>query len=158
MVAKSGDRLLRADAVQALKETILPLAQVLTPNLPEAEVLVGHPVRTREEMERAARGIAALGVTNVIIKGGHAAGAPMDLLFDGHEFTEYTAERIESRNTHGTGCTFSAAIAAELAKGLNVPEAVAAAKRYITEAIRQAPAIGGGHGPLNHFPLSSLLH
>ena len=152
MVAKGGDRLLREDAVTALRETLLPLALVLTPNLPEAEVLTGYEVRTREQMERAAREIAAMGVRNVVVKSGHAEGPPVDLLFDGRVFTEYPAERIESRNTHGTGCAFSAAIAAELAKGLGVPEAVGEAKRYVTEAIRQAPEIGGGHGPLNHFP------
>ena len=152
MVAKGGDRLLREDAVTAVREKLLPLALVLTPNLPEAEVLVGRPVRTREQRKRAAREIAAMGVRNVVIKGGHAEGAPVDLLFDGRDFTEYSAERIESRNTHSGGCTFSAAVAAELAKGRGVPEAVGEAKRYVTEAIRQAPEIGGGHGPLNHFP------
>jgi hydroxymethylpyrimidine/phosphomethylpyrimidine kinase len=156
MVAKGGDRLLREDAVKALRERLLPLALVLTPNLPEAEVLVGHPVRTRAQMELAAREIAALGVPNVVVKGGHAEGPPVDLLFDGTAFTEYSEERIRSRNTHGTGCTFSSAIAAELAKGLSVPEAVGEAKRYLTETIRQAPEIGGGHGPLNHFPVVSM--
>lgn len=153
MVAKSGDRLLREDAIAALREKLLPLATVLTPNLPEAEVLVGHPIRARDEMESAAREIAALGVRNVVIKGGHAEGPPIDLLFNGEEFTEYAAERIDSRNTHGTGCAFSAAITAELAKGASVRDAVGRAKSYITEAIRQAPDIGGGHGPLNHFPV-----
>lgn len=152
MVAKGGDSLLREDAVSALMERLLPLALVLTPNLPEAEVLVGHRVRSSAEMELAAREIAALGVRHVVIKGGHSEGAPLDLLFDGRDFTEYPAKRIESRNTHGTGCTFSAAIAAELAKGLSVPDAIGEAKQYITEAIRQAPDIGAGHGPLNHFP------
>ncbi|MDP9352965.1 MAG: bifunctional hydroxymethylpyrimidine kinase/phosphomethylpyrimidine kinase [Chloroflexota bacterium] len=152
MVAKGGDRLLREEAVGPLREKLLPLALVLTPNLPEAEVLTGHQVRTRREMEDAAREIVDMGVRHVVIKGGHAEGAPTDLLFDGRGFMEYVAERIPSANTHGTGCTFSAAIAAELAKGASVPEAVGAAKSYITEAIRQAPSIGGGHGPLNHFP------
>ena len=156
MVAKGGDRLLREDAVIALKEDLLPLAHVLTPNLPEAGVLVGHQVRTREQMEDAARALAALGARNVVVKGGHSEGPPLDLLFDGRAFTEYPAERIESRNTHGTGCTFSAAIAAELAKGLLVPDAVREAKRYTTEAIRQAPEIGTGHGPLNHFPRGAV--
>ncbi len=150
MVAKSGDRLLREDAAGALRERLLPLALVLTPNLPEAEVRVGHPVRTRGEMESAAQCIAQMGVRNVVIKGGHAEGAPTDLLYDGDRFIEYPAERIESSNTHGTGCTFSAAIAAALARGASVPEAVGEAKHYTTEAIRQAPEIG--HGPLNHFP------
>jgi len=152
MVAKGGDRLLREDAVTSLRERLLPLALVLTPNLPEAEVLTGSKVRTREQVARAAREIAAMGVRNVVVKGGHAEGPPVDLLFDGRDFTEYPADRIASRNTHGAGCTFSAAIAAELAKGLGVPEAVGEAKRYVTEAVRQAPEIGGGHGPLNHFP------
>lgn len=152
MVAKGGDRLLREDAVTSLRERLLPLALVLTPNLPEAEVLTCSKVRTREQVARAAREIAAMGVRNVVVKGGHAEGPPVDLLFDGRDFTEYPADRIASRNTHGAGCTFSAAIAAELAKGLGVPEAVGQAKRYVTEAVRQAPEIGGGHGPLNHFP------
>jgi hydroxymethylpyrimidine/phosphomethylpyrimidine kinase len=152
MVAKSGDRLLREDAVAALKERLLPLALVVTPNLPEAEALAGRPVRTREEMEDAARAIAGLGARNVVVKGGHSEGAPVDLLFDGERFVEYEARRIPSRNTHGTGCTFAAAIAAELAKGASVPDAVGVAKLYTTEAIRQAPDIGLGHGPLNHFP------
>lgn len=157
MVAKGGDRLLREDAVTTLKERLLPLALVLTPNLPEAEALVGHPARTQAEMERAAHEITALGVRNVVIKGGHAEGPPVDLLFDGRNFIEFRAQRIESRNTHGTGCTFSAAIAAELAKGRSVPDAIWEAKQYITEAIRQAPAIGAGHGPLNHFPTGAAV-
>lgn len=152
MVAKRGDRLLREDAVAALREQLLPLALVLTPNLPEAEVLTGHRVQTAREMREAARALANLGARAVVVKGGHADGKPVDLLFDGRDFTEYEAERIPGRNTHGTGCTFSAAIAAELAKGLSIPEAVGAAKVYVTEAIRQAPDIGAGHGPLNHFP------
>lgn len=152
MVAKGGDRLLRKDAVTALRDRLLPIALVLTPNLPEAEAVTGHPVQTREQVERAAREITSMGARNVVIKGGHAAGAPVDLLFDGRDFVEYPVERIESRNTHGTGCTYSAAIATALAKGKSVPEAVGEAKRYVTAAIRQAPDIGTGHGPLNHFP------
>jgi len=154
MVAKSGDRLLRVDAVSALRDKMLPLALILTPNLAEAEVLVGHPVRTIDEMEQAAREIVALGARNVVIKGGHAAGEAVDVLFDGREVTRYAAEHIATTSTQGTGCTFSAAIAAELAKGASVPDAVAAAKQYVTAAILQAPNIGGGHGPLNHFPES----
>jgi hydroxymethylpyrimidine/phosphomethylpyrimidine kinase len=152
MVAKSGDRLLREDAEGALRALLLPLALVVMPNLPEAEALSGRPATDRAGMEEAARRIAALGPRYVVVKGGHSEGAPVDLLFDGERFEELAAERIPGRNTHGTGCTFSAAIAAELAKGAGVREAAAEAKRYITEAIRQAPGIGGGHGPLNHFP------
>ncbi len=152
MVSKSGDRLLQEDAVSALRERLLPLALLVTPNLPETEELVGHRVRTRREMEEAARELADLGARSVVIKGGHSEGEPVDLLFDGRGFTEYPAERVHSRNTHGTGCTFSAAIAAELAKGTRVAEAVAYAKIFVTEAIRQAHAIGRGHGPVNHNP------
>ena len=152
MVAKGGDRLLREDAVATLKKRLLPLAFVLTPNLPEAEALVGHRVRTREQMEEAARALATLGARHIVIKGGHTEGPPVDLLFDGNGFTEYPGERINSTNTHGTGCTFAAAIAAQIARGLGAAEAVGEAKRYTAEAIRQAPGIGRGHGPLNHFP------
>jgi len=151
MVAKSGDRLLREDAVQALKTKLLPLALIVTPNLAEAAVLAGHAVHTRSEMEQAARAIVALGPRYVVVKGGQGEGRVFDLLFDGERFTEYAAERIETRNTQGTGCTFSAAIAAELAKGTAVPHAVVSAKRYVTGAMRSAPDIGTGHGPLNHF-------
>lgn len=152
MVAKGGDRLLRENAVAALREKLLPIAFVLTPNLLEAEVLVGHQVRTRDQMEEAARALGALGARHIVIKGGHSEGPPVDLLFDGTAFTEYPGERIDSRNTHGTGCTFAAAIAAHIARGLGVAGAVGEAKRFTAEAIRQAPGIGGGHGPLNHFP------
>ena len=152
MVAKSGDRLLREDAVHALKTQILPLALVTTPNLAEAAVLAGHKVSTREEMEHAARAIAALGPRYVVIKGEHREGRVIDLLFDGEHFTEYSSEKIQTNNTQGTGCTFSAAIAAEQAKGTGVLQAVEVAKKYVTQAMQSAPDIGGGHGPLNHFP------
>ena len=150
MVAKSGDRLLRPEAVEALRTRLLPLAGVLTPNLPEAEVLLGRPVATAAEQEQAARDIAALGPRAVVVKGGHRAGPAVDVLFDGRRVYEYRAERIETTSTHGTGCTFSAAIAAYLALGLALPEAVGEAKRYLDGAIRQAPGLGRGHGPLHH--------
>ncbi|HEX8235787.1 MAG TPA: bifunctional hydroxymethylpyrimidine kinase/phosphomethylpyrimidine kinase [Abditibacteriaceae bacterium] len=153
MVAKSGDRLLREEAVQAVREQMLPLALVLTPNLYEAEILLGRAVRTVEEMKDAARDIAAMGACNVVVKGGRRDDQVIDILFDGRECIEYSTPHIDTRNTQGTGCTFSAAIASELAKGANVCEAVAAAKTYVTSAMRQAPAIGAGHGPLQHFPL-----
>jgi len=155
MVAKSGDRLLRADAVQALVRDLLPLALVLTPNLPEAEVLVGRPLVTDDEIRQAARDILALGPRAVVMKGGHRAGDATDLLFDGSTFHAFAAERIDTPNTHGTGCTFSAAIAAGLADGLDVVDAVGAAKRYVTEAIRRSQPLGHGHGPVFHdWPLS----
>ncbi len=152
MVAKSGDALLRPEAVTALRERLLPLALVLTPNLPEAEVLTGEKVDSLESMRRAAERIAAMGPRNVVVKGGHADGASVvDVLFDGERFHEMSAERVHTRNTHGTGCTFSAAIAAFLARGLAVPEAVRQAKEYLHGAIRNAPDLGKGHGPVNHF-------
>ncbi|MCA1646550.1 MAG: bifunctional hydroxymethylpyrimidine kinase/phosphomethylpyrimidine kinase [Chloroflexi bacterium] len=150
MVAKSGDRLLRADAVQALIRDLLPLALVLTPNLPEAEVLVGRTLETEDEIRQAALDILALGPRAVVMKGGHRAGDATDLLFDGQRFRTFAAERIDTANTHGTGCTFSAAIAAGLADGLDVVDAVGRAKHYVTEAIRRARPLGGGHGPVAH--------
>jgi hydroxymethylpyrimidine/phosphomethylpyrimidine kinase len=151
MVAKSGDRLLREDAVNALREELLPLAAVLTPNLPEAGDILGREIRNLNQMKDAAREIHSLGAANVVVKGGHLDGGPAtDFFFDGTEFHEFTSERIETSNTHGTGCTFASAIAAYLALGEPVPDAVHKAKEYLTEAIRHAIAIGHGHGPVNH--------
>ncbi|MBX5492457.1 MAG: bifunctional hydroxymethylpyrimidine kinase/phosphomethylpyrimidine kinase [Chloroflexi bacterium] len=151
MVAKSGDPLLEPDAVAALRERLLPLALVVTPNRPEAEVLTGRPVRTLEEAREAARALVALGARHAVVKGGHGEGPAIDVLYDGSGFHDYEAPRIESRHTHGTGCTFASAIAAELAKGATVPEAVGRAKEYLTHALRQAPGLGHGHGPVHHF-------
>jgi hydroxymethylpyrimidine/phosphomethylpyrimidine kinase len=150
MVAKSGDRLLREDAVQALIGQLLPLALVVTPNLPEAEVLVGRSLETNDQIKQAARAIVELGARAVLMKGGHRPGAAIDLLYDGHEFHEFAAERVDTPNTHGTGCTLSAAIAAELALGHDLVTSVGAAKMYLTEAIRQATPLGHGHGPVAH--------
>jgi hydroxymethylpyrimidine/phosphomethylpyrimidine kinase len=154
-VAKSGDPLLAPDARQALIELLLPLALVVTPNLHEASVLVDSEVRTLDDMFGAAREIQAMGAANVVIKGGHLAdrAESIDILFDGQEYREYRAPRIDSRNTHGTGCTFASAIAAELAKGADVPLAVGVAKEYVTGAIRAGVdlGVGHGHGPVNHF-------
>jgi hydroxymethylpyrimidine/phosphomethylpyrimidine kinase len=150
MVATSGDRLLREDAVQALISELLPLALVLTPNLAEAEVLVGRRVSTETEIRQAARDIVALGARSVVITGGHGEGDATDLLFDGRAYHIFTAERFDTPNTHGTGCTFSAAIAAGLAHGMELVEAVGYGKRYVTEAIRHARPLGAGHGPVAH--------
>src|SRR6266542_1455219 len=151
MVAKSGDRLLREDALVALQK-LLPLADVLTPNIPEAEDLLGHPVRTNEEIRKAARELQSLGPRNVVVKGGHGeGGTAVDVLFDGRNFQEFASPRIETTSTHGTGCTFASAIAAFLARQETVPEAVKHAKEYLTEALRRAEPIGHGHGPVDHF-------
>jgi hydroxymethylpyrimidine/phosphomethylpyrimidine kinase len=155
MVAKSGDRLLREDAVQALIRELLPLALVVTPNVPEAEVLVDRTLVSDEDIREAARRIVGQGTRSVVIKGGHRGGSTsVDLLFDGRNFTEYTSERFDTPNTHGTGCTFSAAIAAGLARGLAVDGAVGEAKHYVSEAIRLSGPLGHGHGPVAHsWPL-----
>ncbi|MDN5325581.1 MAG: hydroxymethylpyrimidine/phosphomethylpyrimidine kinase [Moorella sp. (in: firmicutes)] len=151
MVAKSGDPLLARDARQALKEKLLPLALVITPNLDEAGVLTGREIATEKEMADAARELYDLGVPYVVIKGGHLAGEATDILFDGREIQTFTTPRLDTRHTHGTGCTFSAALAALLARGLAVPEAVAGAKEYITRAISQARPVGKGYGPVHHL-------
>jgi hydroxymethylpyrimidine/phosphomethylpyrimidine kinase len=151
MVAKSGASLLEPEAVRALTTRLLPLCLVVTPNLPEAEVLAGMPVANRAEMEEAARRIHARGPRHVLVKGGHLKGDAVDLLFNGRDFTAYQASRIESDNTHGTGCTLSAAITASLAQGRPLGEAVRDAKAYVTRAIREGFALGRGVGQLRHF-------
>ena len=153
MVAKGGAKLLDDEAVEAMKAELLPRAFVVTPNVLEASALAGIPVRNVHEARAAAERIAALGAAAVIVKGGHLPGADaIDVFFDGREFVELRAPRIETRHTHGTGCTFSSAIAANLALGRPLADAVARAKAYLTDAIRHAPGLGGGHGPLGHFP------
>lgn len=152
MVAKSGDRLLREDAVNALREELLPLALVVTPNIPEAETLAGMTIVTEEDRREAARRIAAFGPRYVVVKGGHTSGEPVDYLFDGVRLLPVAAgPRVDTPHTHGTGCTFSAAITAGLARGLAVEPAVTAAKAYITAALRAAYRIGAGHSPVHHF-------
>jgi hydroxymethylpyrimidine/phosphomethylpyrimidine kinase len=155
MVAKGGSPLLRSDAVHALKTHLLPLAEVVTPNLPEAEVLLGRQIHSRTDMQDAARAIYAMGPRYVVIKGGHLTDEPVDVLFDGQGFIELEAKRIQTRHTHGTGCTFSAAITAFMARRLPAVQAIRYAKHYITGAIRHAPGLGHGHGPTNHFWLWS---
>ena len=149
MVAKGGARLLRDDAVDALRARLLPLAAVLTPNLPEAEVLLGRPVATLEERRRAARELGALGPRTVVVKGGHADGDAIDVVWDGQALVELAAPRQATANTHGSGCTFSAAIAAHLARGDSAADAVRRAKEFITHAIEFSIEVGRGHGPVN---------
>jgi hydroxymethylpyrimidine/phosphomethylpyrimidine kinase len=151
MVAKGGARLIREDARETLVKDLIPLACVVTPNIPEAEVLSGMPIAGRKDMRAAAVAIHKLGARQVVVKGGHLSGAALDILYDGRRFHEFTTERIATGDTHGTGCTFSAAIATGLAAGKTVHDAVAVAKTYIQAAIRHAWRIGGGHGPTNHF-------
>jgi hydroxymethylpyrimidine/phosphomethylpyrimidine kinase len=150
MVAKSGAKLLRDEAVAALVARLLPLAAVVTPNLPEAMVLLGREIRSPEERRQAARDIFALGPRAVVVKGGHAEEElAIDVFFDGDREEELVAPRTRTANTHGSGCTFSAAIAAGLAKGADAFTAVREAKEFITGAIHHSLEIGHGHGPVN---------
>ena len=154
MVAKSGSILLAAEAIHALRVELLPLGLIVTPNIPEAGVLCGRHLdaESDDDLKNAAREIFQMGPRYVLIKGGHRGGDATDILFDGKNFETFSAPRIETTHTHGTGCTLSAAIASLLAKGQSVPEAMGNAKKYITAAIAQAPGLGKGHGPLQHFP------
>jgi len=151
MMAKGGDPLLRPEAMAVLRRDLLPLATVVTPNLPEAEALCGQTVDSLEAMREAARRIHALGPRNVVVKGGHLGGDQdaVDLLFDGATFLELRSPRFDTPHTHGTGCTFASAIAAGLAAGLDVRASVGQAKDLITEAVRHGLALGHGHGPAN---------
>jgi hydroxymethylpyrimidine/phosphomethylpyrimidine kinase len=152
MVATSGDALLDAAAGGALRERLLPLSTLVTPNLDEAAALTGRRGRDEDAMRRMAEDLVAAGAGAALVKGGHMPGDRLvDVLFDGREHRSWSAARIVTRHTHGTGCTLSAAVAALLARGTDLPAAVAAALAYVRRAIALAPGLGGGHGPLNHF-------
>jgi hydroxymethylpyrimidine/phosphomethylpyrimidine kinase len=151
MVSKHGHRLLDEAAATALRQRLLPLTTLLTPNTHEAAALWGRPVETLAQARDAARALAAAGPRAVLVKGGHLEGAPVDVLWDGSALHELAGERLSSAHTHGTGCTLSAAITAQLARGKTLLDATRAAKAFVTEAIRTAPAVGGGVGPVNHF-------
>jgi hydroxymethylpyrimidine/phosphomethylpyrimidine kinase len=150
MVAKGGDRLLDAAGITALAQVLIPLADVITPNVPEAETLTGVRIATVAAAREAAAALVRQGARAAIVKGGHLKGDATDVLFDGHAYVELRAERIATSHTHGTGCTFSAAIAARLALGDDLIAAAHAAKRYVTRAIERAPGLGHGAGPLGH--------
>lgn len=151
MVAKGGDLLLRQEAIETLRSRLIPLATIVTPNLPEAAQLTGIQGTKTKEIKEAAKRIIAMGARSVVIKGGHRKGPATDLFYDGEKFHELSAPRVRTLHTHGTGCTFSAAIAANLAKGEELEKAVILAKRYISQAIRRGFAIGSGHSPVHHF-------
>lgn len=152
MIAKSGARLLDDEALAAMKTELLRHAFLVTPNIPEAEALTGMTIRTDDDRREAARRIAGLGATAVVIKGGHLPASDIiDLLFEGQVFTEFRGERVAGRHTHGTGCTFASAVTAQLALGRSLQEAIPLAQRYVAGAIRHAPDLGQGHGPVDHF-------
>jgi hydroxymethylpyrimidine/phosphomethylpyrimidine kinase len=152
MISKAGSPLLSVEAVGVLISELIPCAYLLTPNLPEAAALTNRPVETREQVRDAARRLADHGAKGILIKGGHGTGEEsIDVLLHAGEFLEFPAARLHTRHTHGTGCTYSAAITGLLASGLELPHAVRQAKRFITEAIRTNPGLGSGAGPVNHW-------
>jgi hydroxymethylpyrimidine/phosphomethylpyrimidine kinase len=150
MVSKHGLSLLPEEAAAAIRDLLLPHAYLITPNVPEAEALAGLKIAGPDDARRAAERLIAMGARAVLVKGGHLEGDAIDILFDGVEWHEFTAPRVMTRHTHGTGCTYSAAITAGLAHGLPLAAAVGRAKRYIHEAIRTNPGLGHGSGPVNH--------
>lgn len=151
MVATSGDRLQSEEALHTLKTRLIPLATLITPNIPEAELLLGGPIADEAAQRRAAEALLALGAGAVLVKGGHLTGATVtDILATPAGLVAMTGERIASTSTHGTGCTLASAIAAGLAQGLPLADAVRRARAYVAAAIRAAPGLGGGHGPLGH--------
>jgi hydroxymethylpyrimidine/phosphomethylpyrimidine kinase len=152
MVATSRDRLLDRDAEDAISERLMPLCGLVTPNLPEAGILTGMPIRDEHEMRQAAEQLVAMGARGALVKGGHLEGDDVvDVLFDGREFHAWRRERIAGTSMHGTGCTLSAGIAAGLAHGWLLRDAVERALEFVARAIATAPGLGGGHGPINHF-------
>ncbi len=151
MYAKGGAALLKEEARDFLRDRLIPMARVITPNLPEAAFLAGAEVRRIEDMDRIADKLLALGPEAVLLKGGHLEGERLrDLLVTGSERVPFDGLRLSSRNTHGTGCTLASALAAGLAQGMTLKDAVARARAYVVEAIRTAPGLGAGHGPINH--------
>ncbi|MHB8061995.1 MAG: bifunctional hydroxymethylpyrimidine kinase/phosphomethylpyrimidine kinase [Ruminiclostridium sp.] len=151
MLAKGGHALMQEDALSFFISELIPFADMLTPNIPEAEAITGLKIFTTEDMKKAAEIIYSMGAKSVLVKGGHLEGDAEDILFNGKSFNSYTTKRINTKNTHGTGCTFSSAIAANLALGMDYIAAVRKAKEYVTMAIEHSLDIGKGHGPTNHF-------
>jgi hydroxymethylpyrimidine/phosphomethylpyrimidine kinase len=152
LVSTSGDRLLDDDGIDAMRKLLLPLARVVTPNVPEAEALSGVRITSADTLCEAARRIHKLGARGVVITGGHTSKTIVqDVVFDGNRFHEHRVARVDSQHTHGTGCTFASAVAAGLALGRELPEAAARAQGYVAGAIEHAPGLGHGRGPLDHF-------
>jgi hydroxymethylpyrimidine/phosphomethylpyrimidine kinase len=151
MIAKGGCALMQQNSISYFKSELIPLADILTPNIPEAEAITGLEISTISDMKRAAEEIYFMGAKSVLVKGGHLIGDAEDILFDGNSYYSFTTKRINTKNTHGTGCTFSSAIASNLALGIERLNAVEKAKEYVTMAIEHSLDIGKGHGPTNHF-------
>ena len=151
MIAKGGCALMQEEALDALLKEVIPVSYLITPNIPEAETILGTVIRSIEDMRTACQKIHQLGAANVLVKGGHFEGDPVDILYDGHHYYEFSGKRIHTKNTHGTGCTLSSAITANLANGLSLEHAVKEAKIYVANAILHTTPIGHGNGPTNHF-------
>lgn len=153
MVATSGDVLLEKEAIETYKKKLIPLATLITPNIPEAEVLSGFSIKTEEDMKKVALHLMDYGCRAVLLKGGHSVMDAIDWLYDGKTWTRLSGKRVETENTHGTGCTLSSALAASLAKGMTLAEAAQEAKKYMNGAIERArtDSVGHGHGPVHHF-------
>ncbi len=156
MVSKHGQPLISPEAIEAVRTLLVPRAALVCPNLPEAEELTGIPVRSVDDMRTAARRLCEMGAKAAIVKGGHLQDSAVDVLFDGQDWREFAAPHFDTPHTHGTGCTFSAGITAELARGATLHAAVTRAKSYITQAIRSNPGLGHGAGPLNHHAAAGL--
>ncbi|MBY6024281.1 bifunctional hydroxymethylpyrimidine kinase/phosphomethylpyrimidine kinase [Priestia aryabhattai] len=158
MIAKGGQSLLQQEAIVALNDVLLPLSEVVTPNIPEAEIMTGYEITTMEQRREAAKNLHSLGVKNVVIKGGHDQSQEemIDLVYDGQFFHEIVHKRVDTKHTHGTGCTFAACVAAELAKGATILEAVQLASDFVHAAIKDTLEIGNGHGPTNHWAYRKL--
>jgi hydroxymethylpyrimidine/phosphomethylpyrimidine kinase len=151
MYAKNGAPLMANNAIETLIKKIIPLAHIITPNIPEAEKIADMKIKSLKDMQDAALKINSMGCPNVLIKGGHSKGDATDILYDGKSFSYFEKERIKTKNTHGTGCTYSSAITSNLALGLPMIKAISKAKEYVTTAIRFSFEIGKGNGPTNHF-------
>lgn len=151
MVSTSGYDLLQPDAKAALINELFPLATVITPNIPEAEVITGISIKNLDDMKKAAKSIIEIGTKNVLLKGGHLTEEAIDVFYDGEDFKFFESRRINTKNTHGTGCTLSSAIASNLALGYSIEDAISKAKEYITTAIKNSLSIGKGNGPTHHF-------
>lgn len=151
MIGKHGAPLMDPGAIAAVRDELMPACSLITPNAPEAAALTGRPVESLDDARRAAMDLRRMGARAVLVKGGHLDGDAVDVLFDGSEWTEFRAPRIATRHTHGTGCTYSAAIAAGLAKGRPLRQAVADAKAFVSAAIAGAPGLGKGYGPVDHW-------
>ena len=156
MISKHGQPLISPEAIVAVRDLLLPRAALVCPNLQEAEQLSGMPVRSVDDMRAAAKRLCEMGAKAVLVKGGHLQGSAVDVLYDGQDWREFAAPHFDTPHTHGTGCTLSAAIAAEMARGATIHAAVARAKSYVTQAIRSNPGLGHGAGPLNHHAATGL--